>query len=135
MSVPVERRNPETKYGNTIEVSLCGKWIRDHLPESQGLVIRTDSGSIVLLGCGHSGVVKALSQDQIQDQEVLALMGCLHLFNASDNTLQWIGEKLREIGVRNLMAVLDLDRRTAVVGAVGSRFALGKGIHPTAIAI
>jgi hypothetical protein len=34
-----------------------------------------------------------------------------------------------------LRAGLDLDRRTAVVGAVGSRFVLGEGIHATSIAM
>jgi 7,8-dihydropterin-6-yl-methyl-4-(beta-D-ribofuranosyl)aminobenzene 5'-phosphate synthase len=125
--------------------------VRDHLPESQALVIRTDQGPIVLLGCGHSGVVNALSQiqAQIQDEAIHALMGGLHLFAASDETLNWTAENLKEIGVENLMAGhctgieplmrlragLSLNRRTAVVGAVGSRFVLGEGIFPTAIAM
>lgn len=151
VSGPVERRHPETNYGTAIEVSYFDRWVRDFLPESQALVIRTEEGPIVLLGCGHSGVVNALSQiqDQIQDEAIHALMGGLHLFNATDDTLQWTGEMLKDIGVENLMAghctgieplmrlraSLDLDRRTAVVGAVGSRFVLGEGVHPTAIAM
>lgn len=151
VSGPVERRHPETNYGTAIEVSLDGEWVRDHLPESQALVIRTEEGPIVLLGCGHSGVVNALSQiqDQIQDEAIHALMGGLHLFAASDETLQWTGDMLKDIGVENLMAghctgieplirlraSLELSRRTAVVGAVGSRFVLGEGIYPTAIAM
>lgn len=151
ISGPIERRYPETNYGTAIEVSYLGRWMRDYLPESQALVIRTEDGPIVLLGCGHSGVVNALSQiqDQIQDEAIHALMGGLHLFNASDEILQWTGEMLKEIGVQNLMAGhctgieplvrlragLELTRRTAVVGAVGSRFVLGEGIHPTAIAM
>ena len=151
VSGPVERRHPETNYGTAIEVSLEGEWVRDHLPESQALVIRTEDGPIVLLGCGHSGVVNALTQiqDQIQDEAIHALMGGLHLFNASDDTLQWTGDMLKQIGVENLMAghctgieplirlraSLELNRRTAVVGAVGSRFVLGEGVYPTAIAM
>ena len=151
VSGPVERRHPEMNYGTAIEVSLDGEWIRDHLPESQGLVIRTEDGPIVLLGCGHSGVVNALTQiqDQIQDEAIHALMGGLHLFNATDDTLEWTGEMLKEIGVENLMAghctgieplirlraSLELNRQTAVVGAVGSRFVLGEGVYPTAIAM
>ena len=151
VSGPVERLHPETNYGTALEVSLDGEWVRDHLPESQALVIRTDQGPIVLLGCGHSGVVNALSQiqEQIQDEAIHALMGGLHLFAASDETLNWTAENLKEIGVQNLMAGhctgieplmrlragLSLNRRTAVVGAVGSRFVLGEGIFPTAIAM
>jgi 7,8-dihydropterin-6-yl-methyl-4-(beta-D-ribofuranosyl)aminobenzene 5'-phosphate synthase len=77
VSGPVERLHSETNYGTALEVSLDGEWVRDHLPESQALVIRTDQGPIVLLGCGHSGVVNALSQiqAQIQDEAIHALMG------------------------------------------------------------
>jgi 7,8-dihydropterin-6-yl-methyl-4-(beta-D-ribofuranosyl)aminobenzene 5'-phosphate synthase len=62
--------------------------------------------------------------------------------------LGWTADRLRAIGVEHLMAGhctgveplmrlrvgLNLSRKTAVVGAVGSRFVLGEGIHPTIIA-
>jgi 7,8-dihydropterin-6-yl-methyl-4-(beta-D-ribofuranosyl)aminobenzene 5'-phosphate synthase len=105
----------------------------------------------VLLGCGHSGVVNMLTHilGAIDDRPIHALMGGLHLFDASDETLGWTADRLREIGVEHLMAGhctgieplfrlrsgLNLSRRTAVVGAVGSRFILGEGIRPTAIAM
>ena len=151
VSGPVERRHPEQNYSAALTVSMDGEWVQDFLPESQALVIRTDEGPIVLLGCGHSGVVNALDhiQDTIQDEAVHALMGGLHLFAADDETLDWTAARLLEIGVENLMAGhctgieplmrlragLNLNRRTAVVGAVGSSFVLGEGIHPTAIAM
>ena len=76
-------------------------------------------------------------------------MGGLHLYAANDETLVWTADRLRDIGVAHLMAGhctgieplirlrtgLNLDRRTAVVGAVGSRFVYGQGIEPTAIAM
>jgi 7,8-dihydropterin-6-yl-methyl-4-(beta-D-ribofuranosyl)aminobenzene 5'-phosphate synthase len=148
---PVARPFPEKNYPVQIQVQLDGEWVEDHVPESQGLTVMTDRGHIVLLGCGHSGVVNLLSQIQsdIADLPIHALMGGLHLFNASDETLQWTAERLREIGVENLMAGhctgiepmfrlregLGLTRKTAVVGAVGSRFVYGEGIHATAIAM
>jgi len=151
VSGPVERRHPEQNYSANLNVAMDGDWVRDFVPESQALVVRTDEGPIVLLGCGHSGVVNALDhiQDTIQDEAVHALMGGLHLFAASDETLEWTAARLLEIGVENLMAGhctgieplmrlragLNLDRSTAVVGAVGSSFVLGEGIHPTVIAM
>lgn len=151
VSGPVERRHPEQNYSSALKVDFDGDWVRDFVPESQALVIRTDEGPIVLLGCGHSGVVNALDhiQDTIHDMPIVALMGGLHLFAADDETLDWTAAKLLEIGVKNLMAGhctgiepmmrlragLNLDRKTAVVGAVGSRFVLGEGIHPTVIAM
>lgn len=151
VSGPVERRHAEQNYSAALKVEFEGDWVRDFVPESQALVIRTEEGPIVLLGCGHSGVVNALDhiQDTIHDEPIVALMGGLHLFAADDETLDWTAARLLEIGVKNLMAGhctgiepmmrlragLNLDRKTAVVGAVGSKFVLGEGIHPTVIAM
>jgi 7,8-dihydropterin-6-yl-methyl-4-(beta-D-ribofuranosyl)aminobenzene 5'-phosphate synthase len=148
---PVKRRHPEKNYPSTMQVRIDGDWVEDYVPDSQALTIVTSRGHIVLLGCGHSGVVNAIDHIRatIRDQPVHALMGGLHLYAANDETLGWTADQLRRIGVENLMAGhctgieplirlragLNLNRRTAVVGAVGSRFVLGEGIFPTAIAM
>jgi 7,8-dihydropterin-6-yl-methyl-4-(beta-D-ribofuranosyl)aminobenzene 5'-phosphate synthase len=148
---PIDRVHGEKNYSSNIDVkNIDGDWIQDTVPESQGLIIVTDEGPIVLLGCGHAGSVNLLEQVQreIQDHSILALMGGMHLFSATDETLNWTSDKLNGIGVQHLMAGhctgvepmfrlrsgLNLDRKTAVIGAVGSRFVLGEGIYPTAIA-
>ena len=147
---PIERPHDEQRYG-AARMLLDGEWVQDDVPESQGLTIVTRDGHIVLLGCGHSGVVNALEHVQatIDDAPIHALMGGLHLFNASDEMLGWTADRLREIGVEHLMAGhctgveplfrlrigLNLSRETAVVGAVGSRFVLGEGIRATNIAM
>lgn len=147
---PVERRHPEKNYPTDVRVHMDGEWVEDYVPDSQGLTIVTDDGPIVLLGCGHSGAVNLLEQVQrsIQQQPIQALMGGMHLFGADDATLVWTADRLNEIGLRHLMAGhctgieplirlragLHLTRKTAVVGAVGSRFVYGEGIYPTSIA-
>jgi 7,8-dihydropterin-6-yl-methyl-4-(beta-D-ribofuranosyl)aminobenzene 5'-phosphate synthase len=148
---PIARPYPEKNYPSRIKVKLDNAWVTDHVPDSQALTVITEKGHIVLLGCGHSGVGNALAhiQSQIRDAPIHALMGGLHLYAASDETLGWTADFLREIGVEHLMAGhctgiepllrlrvgLNLNRRTAVVGAVGSRFVYGEGIKPTAIAM
>jgi 7,8-dihydropterin-6-yl-methyl-4-(beta-D-ribofuranosyl)aminobenzene 5'-phosphate synthase len=147
---PVERVHDEQQYGGA-RMLVDGEWVEDNVPESQGLTVVSDRGHIVLLGCGHSGVVNLLEHVQatIRDAPIHALMGGLHLFNASDEMLGWTADRLRAIGVEHVMAGhctgieplyrlragLNLTRRTAVVGAVGSQFVLGEGIRPTAIAM
>lgn len=147
---PVERVHDEQEFGEA-RMLVDGEWVQDDVPDSQALSIVTDEGHIVLLGCGHSGVVNALEhvQSRIQDAPIHALMGGLHLFNASDERLGWTADRLRAIGVEHLMAGhctgiepllrlrigLNLSRRTAVVGAVGSQFVLGEGIRATRIAM
>ena len=147
---PVVRNHPEKNYPQTVQVKMDGAWVEDYVPESQGLTIVTPEGPIVLLGCGHSGSVNLLEQVQrsIQNHSIHALMGGMHLSSADDQTLLWTADRLSTIGIQNLMAGhctgieplirlragLDLNRHTAVVGAVGSRFVYGEGIHPTEIA-
>ena len=147
---PIERNHPEKNYNRAMKVNIDGEWVEDFVPESQGLTVVTPEGPIVLLGCGHAGSVNLLEQVQrsIQDHSIQALMGGMHLFSADDQTLLWTSDRLRKIGIQNLMAGhctgieplirlragLNLSRRTAVVGAVGSRFVYGEGIYPTAIA-
>lgn len=148
---PVERTHIEKTYPKgLVDVQLDGEWVDDWVPDSQGLTVVTAAGPIVLLGCGHSGSVNLLEQVRrsIQDESIHALMGGMHLFAADEETLAWTASHLRELGLQNLMAGhctgieplmrlrrdLGLDRSTAVVGAVGSRFVLGEGIHPTPIA-
>ena len=148
---PIDRPHPERNYPETIQVQQDGEWVVDYVPDSQALSIITPRGHVVLLGCGHSGVVNALDQIRgaIANVPVHALMGGLHLFAASDETLGWTADRLRQIGIEHLMAGhctgiepllrlrtgLNLNRRTAVVGAVGSQFVYGEGIRPTAIAM
>lgn len=147
---PVVRNHQENTYPKSIRMHVDDEWIEDYVPDSQGLTVVTEDGPIVLLGCGHSGSVNLLEQVQrsIQDEPILALMGGMHLFAATEVELDWTATKLTDIGIQHLMAghctgieplmhlreSLSLDRKTAVVGAVGSKFVLGEGIHPTAIA-
>ena len=71
-----------------------------------------------------------------------------HLFPASDEMIDWTADKLRGMGIENVLGAhctgieavyalrqrLNLDRRHCVVGAVGSGFDLESGIHPGMIA-
>ena len=147
---PVTRAHDEKTYPTAIRILEDGEWIVDYVPDSQGLVVVTAEGPIVLLGCGHSGSVNLLEQVRrdIQDHSIHALMGGMHLYSASDETLDWTTRRLGDIGVQNLMAghctgiepmirmreAFGLSREHVVIGAVGSRFVLGEGIHPTDIA-
>mgnify|MGYP001182478845 CR=1 FL=1 len=148
---PVPRIYPEQNHPNWVLIETPdGKSTPDSVPESQGLVIKTDQGPIVLLGCGHSGAVNMLShvRSRIQDKDINALMGGMHLFNADRETVDWTGTKLKELGLKHLMAghctgvepmfqlrrALGLDRGQAVIGAVGASFSLSSGVLPTDIA-
>lgn len=114
------------------------------------LVCDTEAGLVVLTGCGHAGAINIVEHARatVRPSRIHALIGGLHLFNASEETLVWTAEKLRAVGVDHFLGGhctgvetvfryrrdLGLDRAHAVVSAVGSSFELGKGIEPGAIA-
>jgi len=113
-------------------------------------VFDTDDGIVILTGCGHAGIVNITEYARtiVGDKPLLALVGGLHLFAASDQTLAWTGAKLKSYRIDNLLAghctgieatyrlrdSTGLTRKTAVVSAVGSSFTLGLGIDPRKLA-
>jgi len=147
---PVPRRYPERNWGKGTRVATPGGIVEDYLPEDMALVCDTDSGLVVLTGCGHAGVINIIDYARtfIRPARVHALIGGTHLFDATDETLSWTAGKLRSFGVDNLLGAhctgvetvyrfrrdLGLDRAHAVVAAVGSDFELGRGIDPRRIA-
>jgi 7,8-dihydropterin-6-yl-methyl-4-(beta-D-ribofuranosyl)aminobenzene 5'-phosphate synthase len=147
---PVQRKYPERNWSGRGQVTTPAGVVEDSLPEDMALVVDTEQGLVVLAGCGHAGVVNTIDHARtvIRPTRVHALIGGLHLFAAKEETLGWTAEKLRGFGVDHLIGAhctgietvfrlrtdLGLDRARAVVGAVGAKFELGRGIDPRNIA-
>lgn len=144
---PVPRPNAETNWQPGLH--LVGG-AQDNVPEDSSLVFDTAKGLVVLTGCGHAGVVNICQYARtfVRPAPIEALIGGLHLFAKSDETIAWTAAQLKAMGVRHLLAGhctgieatyrlragLGLTRATAVVSAVGSSYDLDKGIDPGAIA-
>jgi len=136
------RTHPDDK--NTLRLE------EDTLPEDMALVIDTESGLIVVVGCGHAGIVNTLeaARRHVRDAPILAVIGGLHLFDATDEALSWTASELSARGVRHLLGAhctgieatwalrerAGLSRGTCAVGAVGATFTLKDGISPGVLA-
>jgi 7,8-dihydropterin-6-yl-methyl-4-(beta-D-ribofuranosyl)aminobenzene 5'-phosphate synthase len=147
---PVPRKHPERNWSGRGQVRTAKGLVEDTVPEDMSLVLVTDRGLVVVTGCGHAGVINTLefARERLRDSPVHAVVGGLHLFDADEATLDWTADKLRVTGISHLLGAhctgieavhtlrgrLYLDRRSCVVGAVGSGFELGKGIRPGTIA-
>ncbi len=148
---PVPRRHPERNWSGNTRIRTAGGGVReDTLPDDMALVIDTRAGLVVVTGCGHAGVVNIVehARDVVRPAKLHALIGGIHLFRASEETLAWTAGKLREAGIEHLIGAhctgletvfrlrrdLGLDRTTCVVGAVGQTFELGQGIDARTIA-
>jgi 7,8-dihydropterin-6-yl-methyl-4-(beta-D-ribofuranosyl)aminobenzene 5'-phosphate synthase len=147
---PVPRPNPEKNWNPGLSLVTAQGRVEDNVPEDSAMLIETDGGTVILTGCGHAGIVNITEYARTiaGNQPVAALVGGLHLFAASDQTLAWTGAKLKSYEVQSLLAghctgieatyrlreSLGLTRRTAVVSTVGSSFTLGQGINPRLLA-
>ena len=150
LSGPVPRKYPERNWSGSGKVQTPNGLVEDNIPEDQALVLNTPKGLVVVTGCGHAGIVNILTYagEEFPNEPVYGVVGGLHLFAASDQQLDWTGDKLKEFKVENLVGAhctgiealrhlrerAGLTRTTAVVGSVGSTFTLADGIHPGSLA-
>ena len=147
---PVPRTNDEKNWTPGLSLDTPQGRREDNGPEDSALLFNTGRGMIILTGCAHAGIVNITEYARriIGNKPIVAMIGGLHLFSASDQTLAWTGAKLKSYGVLSLLAghctgieatfrlreSLGLSRKTAVVSAVGSSFTLGQGIDPRRLA-
>jgi 7,8-dihydropterin-6-yl-methyl-4-(beta-D-ribofuranosyl)aminobenzene 5'-phosphate synthase len=144
---PVPRTYPERNWSMSGRVQTPDRLIEDTVPEDTSLIVDTSDGLVVLSGCGHAGMINTMeyARKVVRPAPIHAAVGGFHLlFAATDANLEWTAGKLREFGLRHLLGahctgieavfrlrqLAGLARQTAVVGAVGSSFTLGKGIDP-----
>jgi 7,8-dihydropterin-6-yl-methyl-4-(beta-D-ribofuranosyl)aminobenzene 5'-phosphate synthase len=147
---PVPRVYPERNWSVTGKVRTPAGLVEDTIPEDQTLVLNTAQGLVLVVGCGHAGIINTITfaQSEFPKTPVHAVLGGLHLFPASDAQVDWTGDKLKEFGTSYLLGAhctgieavyrlrerLGLTRRSVAVGAVGATFVLGEGIHPGRLA-
>lgn len=147
---PVPRPNDETNWSPGLKLRTATGTAPDTIAEDSSLIFATADGMVILTGCGHAGVVNITEYARTitGSDQIVALIGGVHLFAKSDAVIRWTAAKLAPFhphyllmghctGIEatwELRALLGLARKTAVVSAVGSRFELGRGIEAGAIA-
>jgi 7,8-dihydropterin-6-yl-methyl-4-(beta-D-ribofuranosyl)aminobenzene 5'-phosphate synthase len=147
---PVPRPNPEKNWSPGLFLRSANTLIEDNVPEDSALAINTGDGIVILTGCGHAGIINIAEYARtiVGGKPLLTVMGGMHLFAASDQTVQWTGSRLKDFGIKTILAghctgieatyilrkTTNLDRTTALVSTVGSTFTLGRGITSGALA-
>lgn len=149
---PVPRKYPEKNWSGAgkMRANAAGPLEEDNLPEDMSMVIETERGLVLLSGCGHAGIVNTAehAREKLAGRPLYAAIGGFHLFPASDSHLDWTAGKLKEFGLGHFVgahctgieatyrirALTGLDRKRAVVGAVGAGFSLTGGIRPGSVA-
>ena len=85
-------------------VKKAGKLHPDPLADDLALIVDTDFGLVVILGCAHRGIVNTLrhAQNLTGTELVYAAVGGTHLSRASEERLEKTIADLREIGIQRL---------------------------------
>lgn len=148
---PVPRRYPEKNWSGAGKLRNQNAALEeDNLPEDMSMIIETARGLVLVSGCGHAGIINTVehARAKFSARPLYAAIGGFHLFPASDEHLDWTAGKLKEFGLQNFVgahctgieatyrirALTGLDRKRAVVGAVGAGFSLNEGIRPGSVA-
>ena len=89
---------------NNLLVKEAGALHPDPLADDLALIIDTDFGLVVILGCAHRGIVNTArhAQDLTGKELVYAAIGGTHLFRASEERLERTVADLREMGIQRL---------------------------------
>ena len=80
------------------------KYPSDTMPDDRALILDTEKGLVVLLGCSHRGVVNTLNHvSEITGLNTIhAILGGLHLGQASDEKLAKIVDHLHNFGLEKI---------------------------------
>jgi 7,8-dihydropterin-6-yl-methyl-4-(beta-D-ribofuranosyl)aminobenzene 5'-phosphate synthase len=78
--------------------------IPDQLADDLALAIKTEAGLIVILGCGHRGLINTLkhARNLTGEKRIKVVIGGIHLFLASEERLIRTSADLREMGIERL---------------------------------
>jgi len=77
----------------------------DELVDDQAAFIETPSGTVVILGCAHAGVVNTLRyvQKLTDDRRIHTVIGGMHLLHAGPKRMDRTITQLRQLDVQRLM--------------------------------
>jgi 7,8-dihydropterin-6-yl-methyl-4-(beta-D-ribofuranosyl)aminobenzene 5'-phosphate synthase len=147
---PVPRPHQERNWGSPASIVTSKGLVTDSIPEDMALIVNTNRGFVILVGCGHAGTINTVEHGRriIGAEPVHAIIGGLHLFAATDSALAWTSSRLRAANLGHLLGahctgieavyrireLAALGRKRAVVAAVGSSFDASKGIDPLMLA-
>lgn len=96
----IPRAHPEEQSEPGFYLDTQGRQA-DPFLDDQALFVRTPTGTVVILGCAHAGVINTL--DYIRHltggQPLHTILGGMHLHSASDERIAWTMNKLQQFSI------------------------------------
>jgi 7,8-dihydropterin-6-yl-methyl-4-(beta-D-ribofuranosyl)aminobenzene 5'-phosphate synthase len=77
----------------------------DPILDDQAVFFRVPEGIVIVLGCGHAGLVNTMQyvSKLLGEEKIHAVIGGTHLLGASPRRMQKTSEALRQFGVQKIM--------------------------------
>jgi 7,8-dihydropterin-6-yl-methyl-4-(beta-D-ribofuranosyl)aminobenzene 5'-phosphate synthase len=77
----------------------------DPILDDQALIFRVQEGLVIVLGCGHAGLVNTMRyvRELLGERQIYAVLGGTHLLDASPERIRKTVEALREYNVQKIM--------------------------------
>ena len=107
-------------------IKTAAGYVKDEILDDQSVVVETDKGLMVILGCCHSGIINTLThiQEKMGKRHIHAVIGGTHLGPASDeqrakSLAALKGFDIERLGVSHCTG---LDMSTRLAAVFGDRF-------------
>ena len=100
----------------------------DPFRDDQALVVESEEGLTVILGCAHAGLINTLdyARELTGQDRIETVIGGTHLLGASSERISWTIEGLRKMNIPQLA----LSHCTGFVASARLYEAFGSGVHP-----
>lgn len=95
-------RNAGKKAGMYVRRGLF--WQPDDFSHEQSLVLETKKGLVVFNSCSHGGADTIIREIEatFPEHRIYALVGGLHLFRSSDETVRELAVRVKELGIQKI---------------------------------
>jgi 7,8-dihydropterin-6-yl-methyl-4-(beta-D-ribofuranosyl)aminobenzene 5'-phosphate synthase len=102
----VPRKTSFEKLDPKLFTEVDGKTAPDVFPDDQSLILNTDRGLLVLLGCAHSGIINILSHviSKTGKDRFCAIVGGTHLDFLAPEQLEETMKALRRMRIERIGA-------------------------------
>jgi len=100
----------------------------DPFQDDQALVVQREEGLVVILGCGHAGLINTLdyARELTRQDRIQAVIGGTHLLGASLERISWTIEALSKMSIPQLA----LSHCTGFVASARLYQAFGSRVRP-----
>ena len=102
----IPSQNKQEKLNDHYQVKEGKSYKTDPFYDDQSLVLDTEEGLVIVLGCSHAGVINILTYIKSEfDKKIHTIIGGMHLVNASESRIEWTVNRLAEIGFERLIPI------------------------------